>query len=95
MAKVSNINLVLPDGLSIGEVTQNAFTKLGNNEMITSAAGHFCSKCTHVYKKTADVITGDDPAAMVGMDENRAVPVLLGDDADLAAQDAAQARQNA
>jgi len=95
VAKVSDINLVLPDGLPIEEVTQNAFAKLGNDGIIRSAVEHSCSECTHVYKKVADVITGDDPAAMVGVDENRAVSLLLGDDADLAAQDAAQARHNA
>ncbi|TFK31826.1 hypothetical protein BDQ12DRAFT_701426 [Crucibulum laeve] len=36
-----------------------------------------------------NIITGDDPAAVVGIDENQQVPILTGDDADLAAQDAA------
>jgi len=60
-----------------------------------SATEHSCSECTHVYKKVADVITADDPATMVGVDENRAVPMLLGENANLAAQDAAQAGHNA
>ncbi|TFK36766.1 hypothetical protein BDQ12DRAFT_667634 [Crucibulum laeve] len=38
-----------------------------------------------------DIITGDDPAAVVGVDENQQVLILTGDNADLAAQDAAQA----
>ena len=53
------------------------------------ADGHQCSECTQPYKRVADVITGDDPAALVGVDEQRAVPVLVGDGADLAVQDAA------
>ncbi|TFK35648.1 hypothetical protein BDQ12DRAFT_668289 [Crucibulum laeve] len=42
-----------------------------------------------------DIITGDDPAVVVGVDENRQVPILTGDDADLAAQDAACAQLEA
>jgi hypothetical protein len=95
VAAASHYNLVLSEGLSIKEVTKGAFMTLGQNGVIRSAADHACDECTHVYKNTADVITGDDPAAIVGVDENRAVPVLLGDNADLAAQDAAQAQQHA
>ena len=56
-----------------------------------------CSKplCTHKYKETADKITGDDPAAVLGVDENHQVPALVGEGAELAIQDAAQARLNA
>lgn len=38
---------------------------------------------------------GDDPAALVGIDEHRIVPVLQGPDADLAVRDAAAARRRA
>jgi hypothetical protein len=38
---------------------------------------------------------GNDPAALVGIDEHRDVPVLLGPDADLAVRDAAAARRRA
>jgi hypothetical protein len=48
-----------------------------------------------VYKRTADIITGDDPAAVAGNDENRVVPPLVGEDAELAINDAAHARENA
>src|SRR5882724_3164256 len=47
------------------------------------------------YKGTADRITGDDPAAVLGVDENHQVPALVGGGAELAIQDAAQARLNA
>ena len=46
-------------------------------------------------KKTANIITGDDPAALVGMDENRNVPALVGENADSATEAAEQARQDA
>ena len=80
----------MPDAMSIDNVTKEAFNTLGENGLIHSADQHSCSECTHQYKKTADIITGDNPAALVGIDENRNVPVLVGDDADLAVQDAAQ-----
>ncbi|KAF8991083.1 hypothetical protein BDQ17DRAFT_1255213, partial [Cyathus striatus] len=38
---------------------------------ISNTLQHSCSKCTHKYKATADVITSDDNAAVVGIDENR------------------------
>ena len=45
--------------------------------------------------QTADINTGDDPATLTGVDENHDVPSLTGEDADLAIQDAAEARLNA
>jgi CxC5 like cysteine cluster associated with KDZ transposases/CxC6 like cysteine cluster associated with KDZ transposases len=95
VAKASGQSLELPDELPISEVTKHAFISLGEGGVIRSAEDHFCSECTHNYKQTADRITGDDPAAVIGVDENRQVPVLTGENADLAVQDAAQARFNA
>ena len=63
--------------------------------MIRAADQHTCQECTQPYKKTADIITGDDPAALVGMDENRNVPALVEENADLAADAAEQAREDA
>jgi hypothetical protein len=70
--------LKLADGLAIGEVTKQAFSQLGENGVIRSAENHFCSECTHEYKATPDRITGDDPAAVLGIDENCQVPALEG-----------------
>jgi hypothetical protein len=95
VAQSSGHTLELPDGLPIDEVTKHAFLSLGEEGVIRSAENHFCSECTHDYKKTADRITGDDPAALLGVDENHTVPVLTGDNADLAVQDAARARLHA
>ncbi|TFK36140.1 hypothetical protein BDQ12DRAFT_561892, partial [Crucibulum laeve] len=91
----SNTTLELQDGLPINDITRHAFSALGENGIIRSAEAHSCSECTHKYKRIADIITGDDLAAVVGIDENRQVPILTGDDADLAAQDAACARLEA
>jgi hypothetical protein len=95
VAQASQYTLELADGLPIDDVTRHAFNLLGENGVIRSAENHFCSECTQDYKETADRITGDDPAAVIGVDENHNVPVLTGDDADLAARDMAQARLDA
>jgi hypothetical protein len=87
--------LELSDELPIADVTKHAFISLGEKGVIRSAEDHFCSECTHTFKQTADIITGNDPAALIGVDENHDVPSLIGEDADLAVQDAAQARLNA
>ena len=63
------------------------------NWEILPASQHSCSECTQKYKRKADFLTGDDPAALVGRDENRVVPSLLGEGAEDAAQDAARARE--
>jgi CxC5 like cysteine cluster associated with KDZ transposases/CxC6 like cysteine cluster associated with KDZ transposases len=88
----SKICLEMENGLPIEDVTKQAFIQLGENGVIRSAENHFCSECTHEYKATSDRITGDDPAAVLGIDENHQVPVLVGEDAELAVQVAARAR---
>ena len=95
IAQSSNQSLELPDGLKITELTKQAFAILGQEGIIGSAHGHSCSGCSQPYKKTADKITEDDPAGLLGVDENHEIPALMGEDADLAIQDAAQARFNA
>ena len=92
VAQSTGHTLEIQDGLPIDDVTKHAFLSLGEQGVIRSAENHFCSECTHEYKNTADIITGDDPAALVGVDENHNVPVLPGEDANLAVQDAALAR---
>jgi hypothetical protein len=91
VASEAGINLQLPDGLPTDELTKQAFSALGENGIIQAADQHACNECTQPYKKTADIITGDDPAALVGVDEQRAVPRLVGEGAELAAQAASHA----
>jgi len=95
VAKSSGVTLEMENGIPIQEVTKQAFVQLGNNGVIKCAQNHSCSECTHKYKETADRITADDPAAVLGVDENHQVPALVGEDAELAIQDAARARLNA
>src|SRR5712672_3591587 len=95
VAKSSGVTLEMENGIPIQEVTKQAFIQLGDNGVIKCAQNHSCSECTHKYKETADRITGDDPAAALGVDENHQVPALVGEGAELAIQDAAQARLNA
>ena len=82
-------------GLAIKDVTKAAFQILGESGIIRSADHHQCAECTHAHKATADILTGDDPAAVVGVDENRAIPALAGPDANLAIRDAQIARDRA
>jgi hypothetical protein len=84
VAEKADISLVLDRNLGINKVTQNAYKVLGESGKIRSADRHSCAECTHAYKKTPDIITEDDPAAVVNINENRAVPALVGEGADLA-----------
>ena len=55
----------------------------------------YVKNAPNLIKKTADIITGDNPAALVGMDKNWNVPAYIGENADLSAEDAEQAREAA
>ena len=76
ISATSGINLELKDGLLINEVTTEAFSLLGESGMIRAADQHTCSECTQEYKAKADLIINEDPAAIVGVDENQRVPQL-------------------
>jgi hypothetical protein len=96
VADASQYSFEASDGLSIKDVTIQAYEILGESGIIRSAENHFCSECTHTYKRTADILSGEDPAAVVGVDENRDVPAMTDPvNAGMAAQDAAQARLDA
>jgi len=84
----------MEDSIPIEEVTKQAFIQLGDNGVIKCVQNHSCSECTHKYKETADRITGGDPAAVLGVDENHQVPALVGEGVYLAIQDAAQAESD-
>ena len=71
---------MLPDGLPINDVTKTAFELLGDKGHIRAAHTHECPECTQPYKATADtLLTGEDPAALFGEDENGVVPPLVGE----------------
>jgi len=94
VAKASGIDLELQDRLPISEVAKQAYGILGENGLIRCADGHACSECTHAYKAKADDIhETNDPAALVGVDENRVVPALGEehyDESELASSDSQQ-----
>ena len=81
-------NLELREDLNIHEVVAGAFLKLGNTGIIEPGREHSCSQCTQPYKQTADFIVNEDPAAVIGADENGTVPALTGEYSDLSAQEA-------
>jgi hypothetical protein len=89
IAASAQVNLELNDGLAIDEVAMEAFNILGENGLIRAADQHSCSECTHRYKATSD-ITNADPAAVVGVDENRVVPPLHTIDHGVGSQNIAQ-----
>ena len=93
IASVNSNNLELPENLNIEELTQQAFKKLGNEGVIEPGKEHSCSKCCQPYTDTADFMANEDPAAVIGADENSTVPVLTGEYANLSAQDTTRERQ--
>jgi hypothetical protein len=89
IASVKNINLELREDLNLNQVTREAFLKLGNAGIIEPGKEHSCSQCSQPYKSTADFMINDDPAAVIGADENSAVPVLTGEYANISAHETA------
>jgi hypothetical protein len=75
IAAESNIDVELNYPLNIKEVTTQAFELLGEQGIIRAADQHACHECTQPYKKTSDAIM-NDAAAVIGVDENRNVPLL-------------------
>ena len=94
IAAVSNINVELQDGLAIDDVTKEAFSLLGENGIIRAADQHACNECTQAYKSAEDILPNIDPAALVGVDENRAIPGLVEEADQAATQIADQVEQN-
>jgi hypothetical protein len=95
IASSSSTDFSVHNGLAIKDVTKAAFQVLGESGILRSADHHQCAECTHAHKATADILTGDDPAGVVGVDENRAIPALVGPDANRAIRDAQRARDRA
>jgi hypothetical protein len=75
IASMSDIDLVLPNGLTIDEVTKEAFNVLGANGIVRVADQHTCSECTQEYKATADIFPNSNSAATVGVDDENIVDV--------------------
>jgi hypothetical protein len=77
IAAESKINIELNDPLNIKEVTTQAFEILGEKGIIRAADKHACSECTQPHKKTSAAVL-NNPAAVIGVDENQNVPPLAG-----------------
>ena len=76
ISAASNFHLELKDGLSIEDVTSEAFLHLGDNGFIQVAQEHACSECTQVYKRTADTIS-DSIAEHQSTSEPEGAPVKM------------------
>ena len=95
IATAKDIDLELKENLTIKEVATEAFVKLGNAGIIEPGKAHSCSQCSQPYKDTADFMVNEDPAAVIGVDENSAVPVLEGQYAHLSAHETAEEQRAA
>lgn len=60
LATAKGLHLEALDGLSIDELTKQAFALLGDSGIIRSADQHHCSECTQEYKKRSDTIGQND-----------------------------------
>ncbi|KAF8992030.1 hypothetical protein BDQ17DRAFT_1254332 [Cyathus striatus] len=65
VAKLSGVNFIGLDGLSITGLTEEAFANLGENGNIHASHGHSCSECTQPYRETQD--SPPDDSATVKM----------------------------
>jgi len=82
---VLDITFETNDNLTIAELTHKAYSVLGENGGIRLSNGHACSECTQDYKATANFVPqNNDPAALLGVDENRIVPALANENAEIA-----------
>ncbi|KAF8876471.1 hypothetical protein BD779DRAFT_1449392 [Infundibulicybe gibba] len=76
IALESKLHLELDNNIPINEVTTQAFSILGEGGRIRPADGHACSECTQPFSAVPEYIPQQDPAAVVGVDENGIVPPL-------------------
>ena len=78
IAQVSNILFETNDNQSIEDLTHDAFSILGEDGGIRLSDRHTCSECTQEHKSVADFLPRvHDPAAVLGVDENRDIPQLV------------------
>jgi hypothetical protein len=69
---------------SIADLTNHAYNSLGEKGGIRLSDGHACSECTQDYKATADYVPqNNDPAALLGVDNDGPVPALAGGNPDI------------
>ena len=65
------------DNPSIDDLTHDAFAILGEGGAMRLSDKHTCSECTQERKAVADFLPAvNDAAAVLGVDENQAVPQL-------------------
>ena len=80
VSNVLKITFETSDNLTIAELTHKAYSILGENGGIRLSNGHACPECTQDYKATANYVPrNNDPAALLGVDDDRIVPALAGD----------------
>jgi hypothetical protein len=71
-ATESKINFTMEDGVTIDDVTREAFHVLGNGGVISGSIQHSCNECTQKYRERSTGISGIDSSATVGMEDTLA-----------------------
>ena len=65
----SGVDFYIHDISSMDEVTQTAFSAVGNNGIIQSAENHSCNECSQPFQARSDVILNpNDPSVLLGVD---------------------------
>jgi len=83
VASESKIDVEFNDSLNIKEVTQEAFSILGEGGIIRAADKHTCAECTQDYKRTSEVVF-NNPAAVFGIDaSDDNIPELDNSDSEI------------
>ena len=77
IAQASGVMFETNDNPSIDDLTHDAFAILGEGGAMRLSDKHTCSECTQERKAVADFLpAANDAAAVLGVDENQAVPQL-------------------
>jgi len=66
VSEALNYDITIKQNSSIDDLTEQAFSLLGEGGTIRSAKNHACEECTHEYKATSDVIFHSSPSAVIG-----------------------------
>jgi len=77
IAQASGVMFETNDNPSIDDLTHDAFAILGEGGAMKLSDKHTCSECTQEHKAVANFLpAANDAAAVLGVDENQAVPQL-------------------
>jgi hypothetical protein len=85
-SELAGIDFVIRDTASIEEVTEEAFTVLGNDGLIQPAKGHECAECSQPYRATSDVVFNPSNSSAGPGVENAVAPTAVQSGSNITAQ---------